>query len=124
MWAALPPAISACIEERRVGSVEGMGAAIAAGEQYHAALLDSIHSEEQVWNEFQRAVQLVCVGGLILIHDAWFVGGTVELALRRIEAAGYGVARLWTAESGIREDDHLGLAVIENRIRGAPNVQM
>jgi predicted O-methyltransferase YrrM len=124
LWSALPPEISACIEQRRVGSVEGMVAAIAAGEQYQAALLDSIHSEEQVWNEFQRAVQLVCVGGLILIHDAWFVGGTVEQALRRIEAAGYGVTRLWTAESGIREDDHLGLAVIENRTRGLPNLQV
>jgi predicted O-methyltransferase YrrM len=121
LWSALPPAISACIEERRIGSLEGMSAAIAAEEQYHAALLDSIHSEEQVWEEFQRAAQLVCVGGLILIHDAWFVGGTVEQALRRIEAAGYGVTRLWTAESGIREDDHLGLAVIENRLKRHPH---
>jgi predicted O-methyltransferase YrrM len=117
LWAALPPVAGACIEQRQIGSIEGMDAAIAAGEQYHAALLDSIHSEDQVWEEFRRAVRLVCVGGLILIHDAWFAGGTVERALRRIETAGYGVTRLWTAESGVSEDDHLGLAVIENRRR-------
>ncbi len=40
-------------------------------------------------------------------------------ALARIEAAGYGVARLWAAEVGVREDDHLGPAVIENRRRPA-----
>jgi len=117
LWAALPSAIGACIEQREAGSVEGMNAAIAAGESYHAALLDSIHSEEHVWQEFKLATRLVCAGGLILIHDAWFAGGTVERALRRIEALGYGVTRLWTAESGIKEDDHLGLAVIENRLR-------
>jgi len=54
---------------------------------------------------------------LILIHDATYKGGTVDDALRRIEAAGYGVVRLWAAEGGIAEDDHLGLALIENRCR-------
>ena len=52
--------------------------------------------------------------GLILIHDAIFKGGTVEEALKRIEAAGYGVVRLWAADGGVSEDDHLGLAVVEN----------
>jgi hypothetical protein len=54
---------------------------------------------------------------LILIHDVRYAHGTVEQALRQIEAAGYGVTRLWTAESGVLEDDHLGLALIENRLR-------
>jgi predicted O-methyltransferase YrrM len=118
LWAALPVAARGCIEQRETGSIEGMDAAITAGERYDAALLDSIHSKEQVWAEFLRAARLVCEGGLILVHDAWFSGGTVAAALRRIELAGYGVTRLWTAAHGVREDDHLGLAVIENRRRG------
>jgi predicted O-methyltransferase YrrM len=117
LWAALPEAISVCIEPRAVGSLEGMGAAIAAGERYDAALLDSIHTVEHVWAEFDLARQLVCPGGLILIHDVRYAHGTVEEALQRIEAAGYGVVRLWTAEGGVREDDRLGLAVVENRCR-------
>jgi len=44
----------------------------------------------------------------------------VDAALERIEAAGYGVTRLWTAEAGEREDDRLGLAVSENRRRPRP----
>jgi len=40
--------------------------------------------------------------------------------LARIEAAGYNVVRLWAADGGTAEDDHLGLAVIENRRREAP----
>ncbi len=114
LWAALPAEISACIEARAVGSLEGMAAALAAGERYDAALLDSIHTEEHVWAEFQFATQLVCEGGLILIHDAQYVHGTVPQALQRIEKAGYSVVRLWTADAGVREDDNLGLAVIEN----------
>lgn len=115
LWSALPPALAACIEQRTMDSVMGMTAALTSGERYEAALLDSIHSEDQVWAEFQLAVQLVCRGGLILIHDARFAHGTVEQALQRIEASGYAVTRLWTAEAGIVEDDCLGLAVIENR---------
>lgn len=115
LWAALPEKMSACIEARATGSLEGMAAALEAGERYDAALLDSIHTEEHVWAEFQLAAQLVCEGGLILIHDARYAFGTVEQALRRIEAAGYGVVRLWTAEGGVCQDDRLGLAVIENR---------
>jgi hypothetical protein len=117
LWNALPLDIRACIEERTVDAVDGMTAALAAGERYEAALLDSIHSEEQVWAEFEIARQLVCRGGLILIHDPLYVNGTVDGALRRIEVVGYGVARLWAAEDGVPEDDRLGLAVIENRKR-------
>ena len=47
------------------------------------------------------------------IVDAEAVGE----AIRRIEGAGFGVVRLWAAEEGEREDDHLGLAAIENRKR-------
>ena len=112
---ALPPALRQCIEPRTVDSLEGLRLAIAAAERYEAILLDSLHTEDHVWAEFELAAQLVCPGGLILIHDATYVHGTVEGALRRIEQAGYPVVRLWTAESGVPEDDRLGLAVIENR---------
>ncbi len=118
LWAALPEAMRTCIELRTIGSLEGMTAALQAAERYDAALLDSIHTEEHVWAEFQLAARLVCPGGLILIHDVRYIHGTVERALQRIEEAGYGVVRLWTAECGVCEDDHLGLAVIENRRRG------
>ena len=67
------------------------------------------------------AARLVSPGGLILIHDAVYAGGTVPAALRRIEDAGFGVTRLWTAETGVPEDDGLGLAVIENRSRAGPD---
>ena len=43
--------------------------------------------------------------------------GTVDHTLQRIEATGYTVVRLWCAEGGVTEDDHLGLAVIGNRRR-------
>ena len=56
----------------------------------------------------------MCTGGLILIHDACYEHGTVQGALRRIEHAGYGVVRLWSAERGVPEDNHLGLALVEN----------
>lgn len=117
LWSALPPLMSACIERRGMGSLEGMSAAQQQGESYEAALLDSLHTEEHVWAEFQLATQLVCPGGLILIHDVQLSTGTVEQALRRIEDAGYAVTRLWTAEQGVQEEDRLGLAVIENRNR-------
>jgi predicted O-methyltransferase YrrM len=120
LWAALPAAFRDCIEERRVGSLEGMAAALDAGERYDGALLDSIHTENQVWAEFQLAIQLVCAGGLILIHDSRYAHGTVEQALVRIEADGYNVSRLWAAESSVAEDDHLGLALIVNARRTAP----
>ncbi len=119
LWATLPEPFRVCIEARTVDAHAGMAAALAAGERYDAVLLDSIHSEEHVWAEFELAAELVCAGGLILIHDVRYAHGTVEAALRRIEAAGYGVVRLWTAAGGVAEDDHLGLAVIENRLRYA-----
>lgn len=115
LWQALPEAAQRCIDMRYEGSLEGMSALIACGEAFDAALLDSLHTEEQVWREFTLARQLVCPGGLILIHDVRYRLGTVEAAIRRIEAAGYGVTRLWTAECGIPADDGLGLALIENR---------
>jgi hypothetical protein len=87
-----------------VGSLEGMAAALQSGERYEGALLDSIHSEEQVWAEFQFAAQLVCPCGLILVHDPRYSLGTVEQAIIRVEAAGYNVSRLWAAESGVAED--------------------
>jgi predicted O-methyltransferase YrrM len=120
LWAALPASFRHCIEERRLGSIEGMTAALDSGERYDGALLDSIHTENQVWAEFQLASQLVCAGGLILVHDSRYAHGTVEEALIRIEAAGYNVSRLWAAESGTAEDDHLGLALIVNARRAAP----
>lgn len=117
LWRALPEKMRACIEPRRGDSIAGMRAALASGERYHAALLDSVHTEEHVWAEFEVARQLVCRGGLILIHDATLPHATVAGALKRIEDAGYGVARLWTAEEGSPEDDRLGLAIVENRTR-------
>ena len=117
LWAGLPDRLRDRIEQRTIGSIEGLRAAIAAGEHYETALLDSVHTEEHVWAEFELAVQVVCPGGLILIHDARYRHGTVDRALRRIEAAGYNVVRLWCAEGGVAEDDQLGLAIIENRRR-------
>jgi predicted O-methyltransferase YrrM len=117
LWAALPDRMRGCIEHRADDSLSGLKAALDAGERYEAALLDTLHTEEHVWAEFELASRLVCRGGLILIHDVTFAYGTVEAALRRIERAGYGVARLWTAEGGVNEDDRLGLALIENRRR-------
>jgi predicted O-methyltransferase YrrM len=117
LWAALPASMRNCVELRVTDSLAGMDAAIAAGERYDAALLDSVHTAEHVWAEFDRARRLVCSGGLILIHDACYRGGTVATALARIEDAGFGVTRLWMAESGIAEDDGLGLAVIANHHR-------
>jgi predicted O-methyltransferase YrrM len=116
LWAALPLAMRSCLEPRPVGSIEGMRTAIDNGESYQAALLDTIHTAEHVWAEFELASRLVCPGGLILVHDAIYDAGTVEGALARIQSAGYGVARLWTAEAGLAEDAKLGLAVIENRV--------
>jgi predicted O-methyltransferase YrrM len=117
LWAALPASVSSCVEQRLTGSLEGMTAALECGERYEAALLDSLHTAEHVWSEFQLASQLVCPGGLILIHDHRYTLGTVDRALERIQASGYGVVRLWAAESGVNEDDQLGLAVVENRCR-------
>jgi predicted O-methyltransferase YrrM len=117
LWAALPASMRACIEPRTVGSLEGMAEAIERNESFDAALLDSIHTVEHVWQEFRLAARLVCQSGLIIIHDPQFIGGTVQLALERIESEGYGVTRLWCASGGVSEDDGLGLALIENRCK-------
>ncbi len=117
LWALLPETIRSRINARIGDALTGMAKALETGECYDAVLLDSVHTEEHVWAEFQLATQLVCPGGLILIHDATYKGGTVDGALRRIEAAGYGEVRLWVAEEGIAEDDRLGLALIENHLR-------
>jgi predicted O-methyltransferase YrrM len=123
MWQGLPADVRECIEARKGDSLALMDAAIAAGERYDAALLDSIHEESFVYAEFQRAVQLVCPGGLILFHDAHYTGGTVDRALLRVQADGYDVSRLWGADCGFAEDDGLGFAIVVNRRRagaGAP----
>jgi predicted O-methyltransferase YrrM len=114
LWALLPEDMRDCIEPRAVDSLAGMRQAIENGERYDLALLDSVHTAEQVWAEFQLASELVCTGGLILIHDARYQGGTVPFALQQIEQAGFSVTRLWSAEHAVAEDDALGLAVIEN----------
>lgn len=118
LWDALPASMRTCIDLRIGDSLESMDAALARGERFDAALLDSLHEENHVYAEFQRAAKLVCPGGLILFHDARYAAATVDRALRRIEADGYGVTRLWTAECGVAEDDGLGLAIVENRLRG------
>lgn len=117
LWLALPDPLRACIEPRSSDAIKGMKNALENDEIYDAVLLDSIHKEAHVWKEFQLAVKLVCPGGLILIHDAILENSTVGKALRRIEDAGYNVVQLWTAKGGVREDNRLGLAVIENRRR-------
>lgn len=120
----MPTDISACIEYRQLDSLEGLAAAQRQEESFDAALLDSLHTEDQVWAEFQLASKLVCPGGIILVHDVLLKTGTVERGLKRIEALGYGVTRLWTAEEGEQEGAQLGLAVIENRCtQGFPGNQ-
>ena len=47
----LPPSLRTCIEARAIDAIQGLQEAIGAGEQYEAVLLDSIHTEEQVWAE-------------------------------------------------------------------------
>jgi len=117
LWGSLPASMIELIEPRLIDAIGGLRAALGAGEKYEAALLDSVHSESHVWSEFELARQLVCPGGLILIHDARWARGTVDKALKRIERAGYNVVRLWCASAGVAEDDQLGLAIVENRRR-------
>ncbi len=105
------------IVPRQVDILTGLQSALEQGETYHAALLDSQHTAEHILKEFSLATQLVCPGGLILIHDAVLPTGTVGRALDEITEQGYGVTQLWTAEDGAREDAGLGLALIENRRR-------
>jgi predicted O-methyltransferase YrrM len=117
LWAGLPARMRDRIDARPTDSLAGMAALRDAGERFDAALLDSVHHADHVWAEFQLAAELVNPGGLILIHDVLLEAGTVGEAVDRIADAGYGVARLWTADSGVPEGDRLGLAVIENRRR-------
>ena len=117
LWATLPEQFRNCIESRGLDSLQGMQAALDGGETYDAALLDSPNTAERVWAEFQLAAQLVRPGGLILIHHLFYADGALPDALKWIEAAGYSVIRLRSAEGGAAKDDRLGLAVIENRLR-------
>jgi predicted O-methyltransferase YrrM len=114
-WSQLPDHMQRCMEVRTQDSLTGLKEALDRGETYHAALLDTEHTAEHVLKEFELASQLVCSGGLILIHDATLRTGSVGSALNEIQNKGYGVVRLWTADSGVQEDDGLGLALVENR---------
>jgi len=113
LWDSLPERMRAAIEARAVDSIAGLGAALDAGERYDGALLDSVHTEEHVWAEFELATRLVCPGGPILVHD-WRPDEGMQRALARIESAGHGVARL-LGPCGVEEDSGLGIALIENR---------
>jgi predicted O-methyltransferase YrrM len=116
LWDALAPHLRAAIDERREDAIAGLAAALAAGERFDLALLDSKHTEEQLSAEFDLATQLVCPGGLILVHDhAWVPG--LQAVLDRAQGVGYGVARLLDADGGVAEDEGLGLAIVENRVR-------
>jgi predicted O-methyltransferase YrrM len=114
LWASLPARMHAAIEPRSVDSIEGLRNALRAGEGYDAALLDSVHTEEHLWQEFELARRLVRGGGLILAHD-WRWAEGVQRALARIEGAGFGVVRL-LGPGGVEEDSGLGIALIENRL--------
>lgn len=115
LWAALPGRMEECIEARAVDSIAGMRAALDAGERYDAALLDSIHTAEHLGAELELAHELVCQGGLILVHDGAWVEGVAQV-LERAQRDGYGVARLLAADCGVAEEDGLGIAVVENRL--------
>jgi predicted O-methyltransferase YrrM len=116
LWNALPAPAREAIDARHEDSIAGMRALVNAGERFHAALLDSEHTEEQLWAEFELATQLVHPSGLILAHDVTWIEG-LQRAVERIEAADYGVTRLWATEDGASIEERLGLAVIENRRR-------
>ena len=117
LWLNLPSSARECIEPRQEDAITCLREAVENRETYDAALLDSVHTTEHVLQEFEFARQLVCSGGLILVHDAIWKPGSVGEALREIERMGYGVVRLWTAENSQSEDGGLGLAVIGNRHR-------
>lgn len=116
-WATLPVEATSRIVQRVGDSLALMRQALEAGERYEAVLLDSCHTPQHVWAEFELAVQLVCPRGLILIHDVNHPYFGLSEAVARIEAAGYGVTKLWSASAGIPQDSGAGLAVIENRQR-------
>jgi len=118
LWQACPADIRDRIETRTGDSLAGMERACVAGEQFDLALLDSSHDGEHVWKEFQLATRLVKPNGLILIHDVTNEWETAGEAVPRIEAAGYGVVRLWGDRPVNSDCAGLGLAVIENRRGG------
>lgn len=113
LWAALPDRMRACIEQRRVDSVSGLQQALADGERYDAALLDSLHTEAHLSAEFELTSKLVRPGGPILVHD-WRAIADMDRVLTAAQRAGYGVVRL-LAEGGEEEEAGLGLAIVENR---------
>jgi predicted O-methyltransferase YrrM len=115
LWGCLPKPIRSVIEERRYDGIVGMSELVESGNHFHAALLDSIHTTEHVMKEFRLVTQLVCEGGIILIHDPLWRGGTVGQAVDDISKDGYRVVTLWSAEEGLSQDDRLGLALVENR---------
>jgi predicted O-methyltransferase YrrM len=117
LWGSLPHQLQQCIHPVCSDSLAYMDRLLSQGDLFDAALLDSLHEATHIIKEFDRAIRLVRSGGLILIHDVLLKTGTVEQALRQIEAQGYGVTRLWTADKLEAEDNGLGLAVIENRRR-------
>jgi predicted O-methyltransferase YrrM len=116
LWARLPSAMFACIEQRAEDSLVGMSTLRDAGERFDAAVLDSVHTESHLWSEFELASEIVVPRGMILVHDAFSFPEVAE-ALERVEAAGFGVTRLLAAESCVKEDAGFGLALIENRQR-------
>jgi predicted O-methyltransferase YrrM len=113
LWSTLPGPMRDAIEPRRIDSIDGMRAALVAGERYDAALLDSLHTEEHLWGELEIAARLVPPGAPILTHD-WRWEEGVQRVLDRARAAGYGVVRL-VGPGGVEEESGLGIAVIENR---------
>lgn len=115
LWDLLPLEVRACIETRQQDSLVALAECASRGETFHAALLDTIHECDYVLKEFELARQIVCPGGLIFVHDPLYRYGTVADAICAIDRMGYRVITLWSAEGGEKEDDGLGLAVIENR---------
>jgi predicted O-methyltransferase YrrM len=115
LWAALPDAMRACIEQRPVDAIDGLRASLADREQFDAALLDSVHTEAHLSAELELATKLVRPGGPILVHD-WRAFPDVDRALLAAERSGHGVARLlgFGAEG---EEAGLGLAIVTNRGR-------
>lgn len=117
LWESMPSQVESCIHAVKGDTLEVLDEYINAGERVDLVLIDSKHETEHVWQEFQRAKRLVKPGGLILAHDVLLGDGEVDVALRRIEASGYGVSRLWSSPEIKAADNGLGLAVIVNTPR-------
>lgn len=114
LWLSMPDRFQSCIDAVKGDTLDVLDDYIARGEKVDLALLDSQHTTEHVWQEFERAKRLVKSGGLILVHDVLLGEGEVDGALRRIEKCGYGVSRLWSSPEIEAADNRLGLAVIVN----------